>query len=57
MHHLGLIAHQAGVRDEAVELVGKSIETAPGIGYFYRNFYLSCKEIIMFIILILINKF
>jgi hypothetical protein len=38
MHHLGLIAHAAGASVAAVELVGKSISLAPGVGYFYRNF-------------------
>jgi Flp pilus assembly protein TadD len=38
MHHLGLLAHAAGASDAAVEMVGRSIQIAPGVGYFYRNF-------------------
>jgi len=38
LHYLGLLCHQSGRMDEAVALIGKAVELAPGAAFLHANF-------------------
>src|SRR5258706_8281502 len=38
IHHLGLIAHQCGIHEPARQMIGRSIQLAPSVAYFHKNY-------------------
>ena len=38
LHYLGLLCHQSGRADEAVALIGRAVELAPGTAFLHANY-------------------